>query len=1516
MTAFRIPTNSAIAHGVRGCLIACLAAGCAADDTPSAPAATDVADNPGGERLYDPDEPRLLLARARPMVRPGSVVQIEPRLAVPTFLWTRKAPALSVAARAAITGSAEPAVAAARALVSDYATLYGLSDGDVATAIVANVDERPSGPILVKLKAELGGIEIFGEELNVVMNRDLEGIALSGYLTSAATAAARPGGLGFGLSSSAGAATALGALAKIGVDAALLAPQGAREGYETFLLSPSAGIALDDAIRVKPVYFHLPAGLEAAYYVEVYARTGAPQHHVLTGDGAGPAASSEAQAYVVSAATGQVLFRKDLIAHGAPTAHASESNALPPGGFTYRVWADPITGIPHDAPAGNAVHPKLIAAPDGAQEPFILPSDVTLPNFPYSQNDPWLAPGATETNGNNVDAFLNLFSPDGIGNPVTTTPADPPTGDYRAQITAADQFLHAQIPDNNGALAEGRQGAIQQLFYNINFLHDWYYDAGFNEAAGNAQTNNFSRGGAGNDSIRAQVQDFSGFNNANMTTGADGVRPRMRMYNFPSPANHLEVTSPAAIAGKYAIGISMSGSQTYDVSNEIVRATFSNAPTACTVTNAGALAGKIAMFDFDNTDGTGCAFTTRISRLTTTTTAPAILMVYTSATPTVIPSITGFVAANVKPVAIVPWNTGQLIKGQIAVPEVVNVRMFRAPDRDGTLDNQIVFHEWFHYASNRLVGNGAGLGTNMSAGMGEGWSDFSALLLTAREDDTATPGNDAYQGAYALATHATSGVPFNGAANHGYYFGIRRYPYSTDMTKNPLTFRHITNGVPLPIGPPVASGADGLNNAQVHNTGEVWATMLWECYAGLLRDTLGGAPRLTFQQAQDRMKQYLISALKVTPMFPTFTEARDALLAVAQAADMSDFIAFRIAFAKRGAGAAAVSPDRFSTDNAGVVEDFANGPDLAFVSATLDDSAGSCDSDGALDHGEFGAVTITLRNTGTVALSATTATVSSISTDLWYPAGSTVSFAAMAPGAFGTAILQVAYLGTVSGIQQVDLQIDFTDAQMTSGPLTAQAAFRTNTDELAGASATDSVEPVAPAWGLDFDATLGNVTPWERFEVTPLQHLWHVDNPDQGADQHLISPVMTVDGSGSLNLQFDHSWSFEFDAGGNYDGGVVEMSVNGGAFTDIGVSAYNGTILTYTGDVNPLRGRPGFVQASGGVVHTSLTQAVPPGSTVQVRFRMGADGGGAAPGWDIDDIAFTGIAETPFAIVIPDGDPCSVAPTSADLAITVDNGVSTVNTGDTVVYTITATNLGGDDLPGATVVDSFPGDLTCTWTCASAVGGICTASGAGDINDIVELPVGGSAVYTATCAVSASTSNTSLTNTATVSLPGAVSDPVPGNNAATDVDALVRLPSHVIARMEVAGTFTQASLVTYTIVLDNIGAGLQLDNPGDELVDVLPVGLDLVSATADRGTVTTSLLADDTVTWNGAIPAGGSATITIVALIAAAPGTRISNQASFTYDSQGTGTNDGSGTSDAYQCSQGGLAAARVRTIR
>src|SRR5258706_4327708 len=108
---------------------------------------------------------------------------------------------------------------------------------------------------------------------------------------------------------------------------------------------------------------------------------------------------------------------------------------------------------------------------------------------------------------------------------------------------------------------------------------------------------------------------------------------------------------------------------------------------------------------------------------------------------------------------------------------------------------------------------------------------------------------------------------------------------------------------------------------------------------------------------------------------------------------------------------------------------------------------------------------------------------------------------------------------------------------------------------------------------------------------------------------------------------------------------------------------------------------------------------------------------------------------------------------AADLAITKTDGVTTATPGGSVTYTITASNSTALAAPSATVADTFPASLTCTWTCTGAGGGTCTASGSGNINDTVNLHAGDSLTYTATCSISASATGT-LSNTATVTLTG------------------------------------------------------------------------------------------------------------------------------------------------------------------
>ncbi|HEY0988199.1 MAG TPA: M36 family metallopeptidase, partial [Kofleriaceae bacterium] len=1446
--------------------IAIAATGCAANDR----ADDDRADDGRAAQAPAP------AGEISPLGDGTTVAHVDPQLGVPTFVWAR-------AASPGLRGPSERRgpIDTARAAIAEQAARYRLDDTDVSAAVVAAVHDRGAGPVLVSFRAEVGGVEVFGEKLSVIMDRDLQPIALSGHLSS--SAGLRGPDIAWPGAPADGAAVAVAALAGKAIAGSQVIAAGARNGYEYFGVSPSAGVVLERPVRARKVYFHGPEGLVPAYYVEIEARTGTPVPDLVDLDGR-PVPTSEAYSFVIAAGRGDVLLRNNLAAHD--------------GEYTYRVWADPATKLPSDSPAGNGALPKVAPTPDGAQASFIAPSDVTLRNFPFSRNDPWLPAGASETAGNNAEAYLDLLAPDGFGNPTTTQPTDPATADYRAQTTAAGQFLHRQLLDSNVGLAEGRQGSIQQLFYDLNFLHDWFYDAGFDEAAGNAQADNLGRGGIAGDSIEGQVQNFSAFRSATMVTPADGARPRLRMHLFPSPANFLDVLAPTTIAGKRALGVSLVGPQIFDLTANIVQATFSPSP-GCAVTNASALVGAIALFDLDDPTG-GCDFASRFAGLRNTA-ALALLVVNSAASPNPL-DVTGYTPGVAMPLVSLSSGAASGIKARLAAGATVSARLFRAPDRDGALDAQLVAHEYFHYVSSRLVGNAAGLGQNQAAGLAEGWSDFAALLLTVRPDDTAVSSNTTWNGVYAFATFTTSGVPFSGPANQAYYFGPRRYPYSTDMAKNPLVQQHMANDIPLPSGPPIAFGASGANNAEIHNTGEVWATMLWECYAGLLRDTLGGTPRLTFQQAQDRMKRYLIASLKVLPFFPTITEARDALLAVAVASDVADYVVFRRAFGKRGSGRFANAPSRTSTTNGSASNDFYAGPEIRLVSATLDDSPGSCDQDGVLDHGEYGLLTITLRNIGTTTLTATTVTVLELDmgdSQRWFPNGNVLTLAPTAPNQTTTATLLVALARTVTGTRTATFEVRPRDPQITAieARHDERVSFRINTDDIPASSARDFVEPTSTPMTTGFAPEFGNVAPWLRIGPSPLFRQWNVSSPNAASDQYLVSPVMTMRFD-EFRLAFSSSWAFHSDANGNDDGGVIELSVNGGPFIDFGAAVYNGVIRDYPGDVNPLRGRAGFVGTASPISDLSLSRIVGVGNTVQVRYRAASDialGGG---GWSIDNAAYIGVVETPFATLVEDTDTCTVTPASADLRITVDDGVTSVTRGGSVTYQIVAANDGPDAIIGAQVSDTFPAGLTCTWTCAASPGATCASSGTGDLSDRITLPVGGTATYAASCAVPLTQGGTGISNTATIALPVPVTDPSIANNSATDTDQLLRPAAHLTARKTVTGMFINGGTVRYAIELHNDGPGEQPDLAGDELTDVLPSTLTLVTASATAGTLATDRPAN-TVTWNGRIATGADVTITIFAVINAPAGTRISNQATFRYDSNGDDTNDATGTSDS-----------------
>ncbi len=235
----------------------------------------------------------------------------------------------------------------------------------------------------------------------------------------------------------------------------------------------------------------------------------------------------------------------------------------------------------------------------------------------------------------------------------------------------------------------------------------------------------------------------------------------------------------------------------------------------------------------------------------------------------------------------------------------------------------------------------------------------------------------------------------------------------------------------------------------------------------------------------------------------------------------------------------------------------------------------------------------------------------------------------------------------------------------------------------------------------------------------------------------------------------------------------------------------------------------------------------------------------------------------------------------ANLGITKTNGTTTVSAGGNTVYTIVASNAGPSSAPGSTVADTFP--ATCTsvnWTCVGAGGGTCTAGGAGNINDTVNLPSGGSVTYTATCAINAAAVG-SLTNTATVATAGGITDPTPGNNSAIDTDTIVNNQADVsITKTDGQASDIAGTSITYTIVASNAGPGAAANVT---VADTFPATLTGVTWTcAGAGGGTCAANGSGNLNSVANLPMGGSVTYSVSATIAASATGTLSNTATAT----------------------------------
>ncbi len=375
--------------------------------------------------------------------------------------------------------------------------------------------------------------------------------------------------------------------------------------------------------------------------------------------------------------------------------------------------------------AGEVVSRELRTAREDAynvfrEHPEDTPQEIVAGPGDGNAQSPsgWLFDGAQSSlniSGNNVNAYLDAVSdnkPDPGGDVVTD-------GQF---LTEADLTQSPTTEDN-------REVAVQNLFYLNNVIHDTLRAAGFTEAAGNFQEENFLEGGLDSDSVRAEAQDGGGIDNANFATPPDGVNPRMQMYLWTGLGTHEVVVHTSGGDVSYLAQGAVWGPQldTTGVTGPLAVANDGTAtPPAGTATDAceslvGSYTGTIVI-----TDRGSCDFVVKAANVQR---AGGIAMIVANNVAGA-PFTMGGEATISIPGVMVSQSDGATIKGQAGTSTTVKLADSPPLMRDGDLDSDIVWHEYGHGLTWRMIGKMSG---PLGGAIGEGMADVLAVI--ANEDD-------------------------------------------------------------------------------------------------------------------------------------------------------------------------------------------------------------------------------------------------------------------------------------------------------------------------------------------------------------------------------------------------------------------------------------------------------------------------------------------------------------------------------------------------------------------------------------------------------------------------------------------------------------------------------------------------------------------------------------------------------------------------------------------------------------
>ena len=521
----------------------------------------------------------------------------------------------------------------------------------------------------------------------------------------------------------------------------------------------------------------------------------------------------------------------------------------------YRIAAYPLENLAQQAPQW-----------------LLNPADPDASPFGWHDTDAREGAEFTITRGNNVYASEDRdgdnypgFSPDGGPDMQFDFPYDP----------------YFSVPHLHPAYS------VTQVFGSINELHDRFWHLGFDEEAGNFQQHNYGRGGKGLDPVRADALDGSGINNANMQVLSEGNAPRMQLYTFRNDQANtwLEVTHPAE--QRMRLPARMATFSWPDTGVLYARrfrwaddgVAFYQGKTGCKpYINASYMPGCWAVVR-----GTSACTPAQQARMARRTGVVGLIVLESSGDGSVLTTNEGTgLKIPVYSLGKDAADRFEMAMNTGAAEGYVRDSLIKGSRPDAGLDLGVVAHEFAHGVSIRLTcgPHAVGLGVlSSSEQVGEGWSDYFGLAFTQQAGDKA----DKPRGTGSFLTNTTA--------------GLRRFPYTTNMQVNPLTYRDVI---------------DAITNRRSgqHDIGTVWCSMLWDLHWKFI-DRYGMDIRCRDLQAGNmRCMKLVLEAMKLQPCNPGFVDARDAILladSLLNAARHADMI--WETFARRGLGADAVQGD-------------------------------------------------------------------------------------------------------------------------------------------------------------------------------------------------------------------------------------------------------------------------------------------------------------------------------------------------------------------------------------------------------------------------------------------------------------------------------------------------------------------------------------------------------------------------------------------------------------------------------